>query len=901
MTRAMRRLFLSFAVLVFSTGAGCDEPEKPEPPRGKLVVEPAELDFGAVPVGTSLERIAAVENLGPGEAEVRVVALPPGFEVDPPLFRLFPGEVMDVRVVFRPGAEKSASGTIAFASDRAGRANLEVRAQGRDEALDVPASLDAGSVALGASRVVPLPIENPGGVSLDVRAFVLAGDAFEVDSAPVAVPAGGSAVLEIDFRPSRIGVAPGLLSLRPCPACREQYVSLTGTGVVQRLDFEVEQVDFGIVLASSVAHRDIAVTNQGTAALRLAPPGIEGGEGAFSVEAGAEGEPLGEGETRRFVVRFAPQAPGRYEARLALDDADGVRLAHVDLVGEARTAELELVPAEIDFGAHLPDQMVWQTVRVRPSGEAPTVPILEASIGGASPFSLRAPALPWETDEEAVFEVGFHPTEAGEFEDELRLQLGGGAEPLRISLRGVAVPAPPCDLEADADSILFGLVPLRFEGAQVVGLTNRSDHPCVFWGADVVGKDAALVEVGPAGWVEVPAGGHAEIGVQVATQETQSRELSARVRLRYGAPAAPRLLELPIVMAVSLLLDEPIAPLLFETTPVDRATVREPPPLLLGTLEARLLPGSSPAFDLLPGQTPRVVFRPEEPGRHDGRLALLPVGTSVPLVVDLVGEGGPPCEGCDWPESSCAVPAAAPFDQDLLLADVGVDACHWRVVDPRFAEPVDETVDYALLRMTSTACSATLRFFGPGTWTLRNLRVRADGRAADCEAEVEALAPEGFWFEVVAEDEMAELALVVARGGDPTVRSTWFDASLACSGPSGPGGGCGWPTADADHLPRFAWPSDFAYRRVQGHVAIPETGIAYHLAVHAEPAAAGTVGQVRVRVYCGGAFVGEFSDAFLQGENRLRVHGTVEFVDPATCTLVPDGATEFPYRLMGVP
>src|SRR5690606_14041050 len=146
---------------------------------------------------------------------------------------------------------------------------------------------------------------------------------------------------------------------------------------------------------------------------------------------------------------------------------------------------------------------------------------------------------------------------------ELVLHLDGDVEPLRIPLRGAAVPAEPCSLVADVDELLFGLVPLDYEGEASFRLINESAQPCVFWDAQIVGVDAPLFEVEPEGLNEVPTGESLEVRVRVTTRENSSREMSASVRLRFGSPASPELLELPIVLGVNWALEELPPPYVF--------------------------------------------------------------------------------------------------------------------------------------------------------------------------------------------------------------------------------------------------------------------------------------------------------------------------------------------------
>ena|GEM_PF-3234348 len=51
---------------------------------------------------------------------------------------------------------------------------------------------------------------------------------------------------------------------------------------------------------------------------------------------------------------------------------------------------------------------------------------------------------------------------------------------------------------------------------------------------------------------------------------------------------------------------------------------------------------------------------------------------------------------------------------------------------------------------------------------------------------------------------------------------------------------------------------------------------------------------MRIRVHYGGALVSDIVRGVLWDDRRFRVHGSVVFSDPSTCTFVPDGITSFP-------
>lgn len=76
-------------------------------------------------------------------------------------------------------------------------------------------SLDFDTVLISAEGVLPLTVQNPAATDLDLTSFVSSDSAFSVtDPVPVVVPAGGSTVVAVRFRPHAQGHFEGTLYLR---------------------------------------------------------------------------------------------------------------------------------------------------------------------------------------------------------------------------------------------------------------------------------------------------------------------------------------------------------------------------------------------------------------------------------------------------------------------------------------------------------------------------------------------------------------------------------------------------------------------------------------------------------------------------------------------------------------
>jgi len=134
-----------------------------------------------------------------------------------------------------------------------------------------------------------------------------------------------------------------------------------------------------------------------------------------------------------------------------------------------------------------------------------------------------------------------------------------------------------------------------------------------------------------------------------------------------------------------------------------------------------------------------------------------------------------------------------------------------------------------------------------------------------------------------------------------------LDADAACWGPGlSPSVSCAWDGPSAEDDPEFSWSGFSGWTGsldplplLRLHLPLPLPAKAYHFGFFAEPAGqvAPSFSALRVRVFCDGTLVSEIDRGINRGENRFRVHGSVVFSDPSTCSFTPDGLTSFPFHV----
>jgi hypothetical protein len=227
------------------------------PPAGTLEVQPTNIDFGNVSLGSSATRTVTIRNAGPATINLSQVTLSAGSEAgffiasQPAATTLGPGQSTTIEVGFRPvsaGSDQS-SGTVTINST-GGNATVGLRGRGNIQAAPVlemnTAVLDFGQVLTGESRTLTFTVRNAAG--LDAAALEIGSvnvqtveglNTFQVTGIPEGpIPPGGSRQISITFAPLEIDPVTGSVGQITITSNAGQPVTLTarGRGIV-RLSF----------------------------------------------------------------------------------------------------------------------------------------------------------------------------------------------------------------------------------------------------------------------------------------------------------------------------------------------------------------------------------------------------------------------------------------------------------------------------------------------------------------------------------------------------------------------------------------------------------------------------------------------------------------------------------------
>ncbi len=323
-----------------SATAGAAGAPPPEPAR--LAIEPSALDLGEARVGTEASsRPLVVHNTGGMPARIDGVAVT---GADPAAFvvagdrctgsTLAPDERCTVALAFRPTREGAHRGRIEVRSGALPEApSVALDGVGTAPHLGLDSKqVDFGQVQVSGRAQRRLTLASAGRAPLEIRGLAISGPAaqdFRVVDDPcsksLSLAPEDHCTLTLELAPSEDGERRATLVVRHDGPGSPTEVELAGQALpapAPRIAVRPAAVDFGEQPAGRRSEIEtVEVSNPGTARLVLQGMELAGpGAGAFRIVPGScEGAPfLVPGSTCTVGVRFVPETPGSFRARLVI-------------------------------------------------------------------------------------------------------------------------------------------------------------------------------------------------------------------------------------------------------------------------------------------------------------------------------------------------------------------------------------------------------------------------------------------------------------------------------------------------------------------------------------------------------------------------------------------------------
>lgn len=212
-----------------------------QPQQPNLVVLPANVIFGDVPVGTTATQAITIRNAGNAPLNISTPVVQTGANLGfgvsaPPTLTILPNEFTTVQVSFTPNQTGQANGSI-LVSSNAGSQTVVLTGNGVAARIVVsPASIDFGASPVGQpAQARTLTISNTGTGPLEVRSFSISGgtaNGFSLpNTASFTVQPGSSGAISVAFTPNRVGPTTDTLVISSNdPTSPTVTVTLNGSG-----------------------------------------------------------------------------------------------------------------------------------------------------------------------------------------------------------------------------------------------------------------------------------------------------------------------------------------------------------------------------------------------------------------------------------------------------------------------------------------------------------------------------------------------------------------------------------------------------------------------------------------------------------------------------------------------
>ncbi len=284
-----------------------------------IVASPAVLDFGAVPVGSTPAPRTVTFATSPSAP----IALNPSASSSGPYRITINGN--QATITFTPAAEGDFNQNLVFTFARQEQGytpctvTRTVAVRGSGVRLNVtpnPSSIDFGQVTRGTASPPRTTTVTNGTSFAFTGTATLNNTAFTVTPATFTLPAQGSAVFNLTFRPAADGPASGVLTLQLTGSGQNAQfqttvtVNLTGTGINPAvLSVAPGTLDFGDVSVGSSQLRVVTVTNTGGQ-----PASVTASTNNAAFAAAPASFNLAAGASQTVNLTFTPSAAGPVQA-----------------------------------------------------------------------------------------------------------------------------------------------------------------------------------------------------------------------------------------------------------------------------------------------------------------------------------------------------------------------------------------------------------------------------------------------------------------------------------------------------------------------------------------------------------------------------------------------------------
>lgn len=522
--------------------AGCDCDDQPpiSQLRGRLAIDPLELDFGDVPLGAVKGLMVKATNTGEDTlrfcitegaiAECREVS---GIDPSSSPYQIAWGPLEDgglhlvtaaeheLIIRFQPTTEGTFEATARFAHD-GGNPTVAIRLVGRgvQPRIEVnPSSIDFGEVTVDQQVFVDVTLTNAnafpqpvtiGPVSQASSIFGTASLGMELtpDGQPyeIQVPPQGSTTFKAWFRPVEEGEVMNVIPVSYCPSCNAD-ISVRGVGVRPQILLEPSALDFGDLDEGQSNTLTFVAKNVGNAGLTISSftltgatpphytitPQLAGGEMLPIVLDAPEAGGLLCAASKRceitVSVTYTAATPGSANGAIAVASnawapAGTDNTAFVQLLAQSNGPDIRALPRNVNFGTvGIGGAPVNKNLLVENAGNRD---LAITDIRLASPTAEITMVLPGGQTARTLtggdsftIQLSYAPTNAGADQAFVEIDSNDADEPnLRVQVDGFGGVPTACSVAVAPTQVTFGLVERGRVATLPVEVRNGGAQPC---------------------------------------------------------------------------------------------------------------------------------------------------------------------------------------------------------------------------------------------------------------------------------------------------------------------------------------------------------------------------------------------------------------------------------------
>ena len=294
-----------------------------------------------------------------------------------------------------------------------------------------PASINFGSLLVGASGSVNVTLTNSGTASVTISQGSASGTGFSITGlAAQTLTAGQSTSFTAKFSPTAAGSATGSVSIVSNAPGSPLVIALSGSGTASQpqLTISPASVTFGSVAVGSTVSQTVTLSNPGNAALTVTQA-VPSGTG-FSMSGASMPMTINAGSSASFTAKFSPPAVGSDAGGISIVSNAPGSPATIALSGAGIEGQLGASPSSVNFGSVAVGSNGSQTITLTNSGSA-SVTISQATASGTG-FSISGLSTPLALGAglSTTFSVQFAPTTAGSASGSISIVSNGLNSPL---------------------------------------------------------------------------------------------------------------------------------------------------------------------------------------------------------------------------------------------------------------------------------------------------------------------------------------------------------------------------------------------------------------------------------------------------------------------------------------